>query len=182
MSENFLTQLSVIVLFLPLLGFVVTLLLGKKVPKIFFFEILVMFSGLVLAFVLLIGKLTSFPDARIVSEFKWIDMGSVPIIGSINIYLGVLIDDISALMIVVVYIVSFLVHFFSIDYMKDDIRYNRYFAYLGLFTFSMSGIVLTHNMLMMFMFWELVGLSSYLLIGFWFEKNLLQMLERKHLS
>lgn len=171
MSENFLTQLSVIVLFLPLLGFVVTLLLGKKVPKIFFFEILVMFSGLVLAFVLLIGKLTSFPDARIVSEFKWIDMGSVPIIGSINIYLGVLIDDISALMIVVVYIVSFLVHFFSIDYMKDDIRYNRYFAYLGLFTFSMSGIVLTHNMLMMFMFWELVGLSSYLLIGFWFEKK-----------
>jgi NADH-quinone oxidoreductase subunit L len=119
----------------------------------------------------LVGKLTSFADTRIVAEFKWIDMGNVPVFGSINIYLGMLIDDISALMIVVVYIISFLVHFFSIDYMKGDIRYNRYFAYLGLFTFSMSGIVLTHNMLMMYIFWELVGISSYLLIGFWYEKK-----------
>ncbi len=155
MSENFLIQLSVIILFLPLLGFVVTLLLGKKVKKIFFFEVFVLFTGLVLSSILLFGKLTSFADTRIISEFKWIDMGNVPVLGSINIYLGMLIDDISALMIVVVYIVSFLVHFFSIDYMKGDIRYNRYFAYLGLFTFSMSGIVLTHNMLMMYIFWEL---------------------------
>ena len=171
MSENFLIQLSVIILFLPLLGFVVTLLLGKKIKKIFFFEVFVLFTGLVLSAILLFGKLTSFADTRIISEFKWIDMGNVPILGSINIYLGMLIDDISALMIVVVYIVSFLVHFFSIDYMKGDIRYNRYFAYLGLFTFSMSGIVLTHNMLMMYIFWELVGISSYLLIGFWYEKK-----------
>ena len=55
--------------------------------------------------------------------------------------------------------------------MKGDERYNRYFAYLGIFTFSMNGIVLTHNILMMYIFWELVGLSSYLLIGFWFEKK-----------
>ena len=171
MSENFLIQLSVIILFLPLLGFIVTLLFGKKIPKIFFFEVLVLFVGLVLSAVLLVGKLTSFADASLIAEFKWIDMGSVPIIGEININLGMLIDDISALMIVVVYVVSFLVHFFSIDYMKGDIRYNRYFAYLGLFTFSMSGIVLTHNMLMMYIFWELVGISSYLLIGFWYEKK-----------
>ena len=171
MSENFLIQLSVIILFLPLLGFIVTLLLGKKIPKIFFFENFVLFVGLVLSVVLLIGKLTSFSDSSITAEFKWIDMGSVPVIGSINIYLGMLIDDISALMIVVVFIISFLVHFFSIDYMKGDIRYNRYFAYLGLFTFSMSGIVFTHNMLMMYIFWELVGISSYLLIGFWYEKK-----------
>ncbi len=171
MSENFLIQLSVIILFLPLLGFLVTLLFGKKIPKMFFFEVAVLFVGLVLSALLLFGKLTSYPDSSISAEFKWIDMGSVPVIGSINIYLGMLIDDISALMILVVYIVSFLVHFFSIDYMKGDIRYNRYFAYLGLFTFSMSGIVLTHNMLMMYIFWELVGVSSYLLIGFWYEKK-----------
>jgi NADH-quinone oxidoreductase subunit L len=171
MNENFLIQLSVIILFLPLLGFIVTLFLGKKVPKIFFFEVIVLFFGLVLSAILLIGKLTYFADTKIVSEFKWIDMGNVPVLGSINIYLGMLIDDISALMIVVVFIISFLVHFFSIDYMKGDIRYNRYFAYLGLFTFSMSGIVLTHNMLMMYIFWELVGISSYLLIGFWYEKK-----------
>jgi NADH-quinone oxidoreductase subunit L len=171
MTENLLINISIIILFLPLLGFIVTLLLGKKVKKIFFFELFVLFVGLVLSAILLIGKLTSFADAQIVSEFKWIDMGSVPVLGSINIYLGMLIDDISALMILVVYIISFLVHFFSMDYMKGDIRYNRYFAYLGLFTFSMSGIVLTHNMLMMYMFWELVGISSYLLIGFWYEKK-----------
>src|SRR4030066_1688009 len=171
MSESFLIQLSIIVLFLPLLGFVVTILFGKKIPKIFSFEIFLLFAGLVLSAILLVGKLTSFADTSITSEIKWIDMGNVPGFGSINIYLGMLIDDISALMIVVVYIVSFFVHFFSIDYMKGDIRYNRYFAYLGLFTFSMSGIVLTHNMLMMYIFWELVGISSYLLIGFWYEKK-----------
>jgi len=171
MSENFLIQLSVIILFLPLLGFIVTLLLGKKIPKIFFFEVFVLLVGLVLSAILLIGKLTSFADTSIIAEFKWIDMGNVPVIGSIKIYLGMLIDDISALMIVVVFIISFLVHFFSVDYMKGDIRYNRYFAYLGLFTFSMSGIVLTHNILMMYIFWELVGISSYLLIGFWYEKK-----------
>ncbi|MEJ2104383.1 MAG: NADH-quinone oxidoreductase subunit L [Ignavibacteriaceae bacterium] len=171
MSENFLVQLSVIILFLPLLGFVVTIFLGKKIPKIFFFEVFVLLVGLVLSAILLIGKLTTFSDVSITSEFKWIDMGNVPVVGSIKIYLGMLIDDISTLMILVVYIISFLVHFFSIDYMKGDIRYNRYFAYLGLFTFSMSGIVLTHNILMMYIFWELVGISSYLLIGFWYEKK-----------
>jgi len=171
MSESLLIQLSVIVLFIPLLGFVVTLFFGKKIPKIFLFEVSLLFVGLILSLIILIGKLTSFADTRIISEFKWIDMGNVPVIGSIKIYLGMLIDDISALMIVAVYIVSSLVHLFSVDYMKGDIRYNRYFAYLGLFTFSMSGIVLTHNMLMMYIFWELVGVSSYLLIGFWYEKK-----------
>jgi NADH-quinone oxidoreductase subunit L len=171
MTESLLINISVIVLFLPLVGFIVTLLFGKKIPKIFLFEIFLLFAGLALSIVLLYGKLSFFADTSITSEFKWIDMGNVPVLGSINIYLGMLIDDISALMIVVVYIVSFLVHFFSIDYMKGDIRYNRYFAYLGFFTFSMSGIVLTHNMLMMYIFWELVGISSYLLIGFWYEKK-----------
>ena len=171
MSESLLINISVIILCLPLLGFVVTIFLGKKIPKIFFFEIFVLLAGLVLSAVLLIGKLTTYGDVSITSQFKWIDMGNVPVVGSIKIYLGIMLDDISTMMILVVYIISFLVHFFSIDYMKGDIRYNRYFAYLGLFTFSMSGIVLTHNILMMYIFWELVGISSYLLIGFWYEKK-----------
>jgi len=171
MSESLLINISVIILCLPLLGFVVTIFLGKKIPKIFFFEIFVLLAGLVLSAVLLISKLTSYGDISITSQFKWIDMGNVPVVGSIKIYLGIMLDDISTMMILVVYIISFLVHFFSIDYMKGDIRYNRYFAYLGLFTFSMSGIVLTHNILMMYIFWELVGISSYLLIGFWYEKK-----------
>jgi NADH-quinone oxidoreductase subunit L len=91
--------------------------------------------------------------------------------GEIKITLGIILDNISVLMIVVVMIISSLVHIFSVEYMRGDPRYNRYFAYLGLFTFSMSGIVFTHNILMMYIFWELVGVSSYLLIGFWFEKK-----------
>jgi NADH-quinone oxidoreductase subunit L len=67
----------------------------------------------------------------------------------------------------VVTVISSLVHIFSIGYMKDDIRYSRYFAYLGFFTFSMLGIVLTNNFFTMYVFWELVGVSSYLLIGYW---------------
>ncbi|MEJ2506308.1 MAG: NADH-quinone oxidoreductase subunit L, partial [Ignavibacteriaceae bacterium] len=107
----------------------------------------------------------------ITSEFTWINLGNTPIMGEIKINLGILIDNISTLMMVVVMLISFLVHIFSIEYMRGDPRYNRYFASLGLFTFSMSGIVLTHNILMMYIFWELVGVSSYLLIGFWFEKK-----------
>ncbi|MBT8381960.1 MAG: NADH-quinone oxidoreductase subunit L, partial [Ignavibacteria bacterium] len=171
MNESLLINFAVVILFLPLLGFIVTLLLGKKVSKIFIFENLVMLIGLILSIVLLIAKVTTFNNVSISSEFMWIDMGDVPVIGQIQIFLGLLLDDISALMIFVVFLISFLVHFFSIDYMKGDIRYNRYFAYLGLFTFSMAGIVLTHNLLMMYIFWELVGVSSYLLIGFWFEKK-----------
>ncbi len=171
MSESLLVKYSVLILFLPLLGFIVTLLFGKKVPKIFIFENLAMFISLVLSGILLYVKLTSFADVDITSEFVWIDFGNVPVIGSITITLGILLDDISTLMIVIVMLISFLVHLFSVDYMKGDIRYNRYFAYLGLFTFSMAGIVITSNMLMMYIFWELVGISSYLLIGFWYEKK-----------
>ncbi len=67
--------------------------------------------------------------------------------------------------------VGFLVHLFSLAYMKDDSAKARYFCGLSLFMFSMTGIVLASNFIMMFIFWELVGLSSYLLIGHWYEKD-----------
>jgi NADH-quinone oxidoreductase subunit L len=82
-----------------------------------------------------------------------------------------MIDNITVIMLFVVNLISMLVHYFSIEYMHGDKRYTRYFAYLGLFTFSMLGIVLSNNLLGIYIFWELVGLSSYLLIGFWFEKD-----------
>lgn len=171
MTQELLIKFSIVILFLPLLGFIVTLLFGKRIPKIFLFENLVLFIGLVLSCILMITKLSTYLALDISSEVMWIDMGNVPVVGEIKIYLGLLLDNVSSIMIFVVYVVSFVVHLFSIDYMKGDIRYNRYFAYLGLFTFSMAGIVLTHNMLMMYIFWELVGISSYLLIGFWYEKK-----------
>ena len=170
MTESSLIQLSVVLLFLPLLGFTLTLFFGKKIKQMFWFENFVIFLGLIGSIVLAYQKLTFF-DHKITGEFTWIDLSGSSVLGAVKIELGVLIDNISAIMLVTVYIISFVVHVFSIDYMKGDIRYNRYFAYLGIFTFSMNGIVLTHNFLMMYIFWELVGLSSYLLIGFWYEKK-----------
>lgn len=171
MTENLLIQFAIIILFLPLLGFVVTLFLGSKVKKIFLFENFVLILAFILSVIMIFAKLNYYPQENIVSEFHWISLNNVPLFGTLNIDLGILVDNISVLMIFVVTLISMLVHIFSIAYMHGDKRYNRYFAYLGIFTFSMTGIVFTHDILMMYIFWELVGLSSYLLIGFWFEKK-----------
>ncbi len=171
MESQFLINTSLYVLFLPLLGFVVTLLLGKKVKSIYLFENFVLILTFIAAVIILYNKIVNFPDTRIISETVWFGFANTPLFGDISIKLGIMIDNITAIMLFVVALISMLVHLYSIAYMKGDERYNRYFAYLGIFTFSMNGIVLTHNILMMYIFWELVGLSSYLLIGFWFEKK-----------
>ena len=171
MTETVLIQLAGIILFLPLLGFIVTLLLGKKIKHIYNFENAIIIITFILAVVLAFIKLDYFPQNTVVGEFHWINLGNIPVFGQVSIDLGLMVDNIAALMIIVVSLISMLVHIFSIAYMKGDKRYNRYFAYLGIFTFSMNGIVFTHSILMMYIFWELVGLSSYLLIGFWYEKK-----------
>jgi NADH-quinone oxidoreductase subunit L len=83
---------------------------------------------------------------------------------------GIYLDNIAVLMLLVVTVVSFLVHIYSTGYMAGDAGVTRYFAMLGFFTFAMLGIVLSNNILLMFVFWELVGFSSYMLIGHWQEK------------
>jgi len=171
MNEILLVRLALIILFLPLLGFAVTLFLGKRINKIYLFENFVLIATFALSAVLMYVKLAMFKGSVISDEIEWINLGNLPVIGEQTIKLGIMIDNISAIMIFVVSLISLVVHLFSIEYMKGDIRYNRYFAYLGIFTFSMNGIVFTDNMLMMYIFWELVGLSSYLLIGFWYEKK-----------
>ncbi len=88
-----------------------------------------------------------------------------------KIEIGILIDSLTTIMLMVVTIVSLLVHIYSLGYMHGDPRYSRYFSYLSLFTFAMLGLVLANNYFMILIFWELVGLTSYLLIGFWFEKK-----------
>ena len=172
MSEYNYTLLALLVFFLPLLGFLVTILLGKKFSKIYLFEVAIITIVLILSIVIGFFKLGFQVDERIISQFTWIDLKSAGTpYTSFIIELGIVLDNISVIMLFVVSLVSTLVHYFSIAYMKGDPRFNRYFAYLGLFTFSMMGIVLTHNFLMMYIFWELVGVSSYLLIGFWYEKD-----------
>ncbi|MCL6097138.1 MAG: hypothetical protein M1391_01010 [Bacteroidetes bacterium] len=171
MNESLIVNLSIIILFLPLLGFATLIFLGKWVKKLHLFEVFILGLALILSIVVMYAKLSFYNVKDIVAAFTWISMGNAPAIGNINIELGIKIDNITAIMLVVVNLISFLVHMFSIEYMRGDKRYTRYFAYLGVFTFSMLGIVLTHNFLMMYIYWELVGLSSYLLIGFWFEKK-----------
>lgn len=92
-------------------------------------------------------------------------------IGDFQIKIGIELDGLARGMMLIVTGVGFLVHLFSLAYMKEDSALARYFCGLSLFMFSMTGIVLASNFLMMFMFWELVGLSSYLLIGHWYQKD-----------
>ena len=171
MSPELLIRLSLIILLLPLFSFLSLIFFGKRLSRQGdWLGTSVLFICLTLSFVVLYLKLTMFEEP-ISLTFKWLDFGNVPLIGFLQIYLGMVVDNLSAIMMVVVCIVSAFVHLFSIGYMKDDVRYSRYFAYLGIFTFSMLVIVLTNNFFTMYVGWELVGLSSYLLIGHWYEKK-----------
>lgn len=88
----------------------------------------------------------------------------------LHIDMGVLLDPISVMMLVVISTVSFMVHIYSLGYMKGERGFERFFSFLSLFTFSMLGLVLATNIFQMYIFWELVGVSSFLLIGFYYEK------------
>jgi NADH-quinone oxidoreductase subunit L len=88
----------------------------------------------------------------------------------LHIDLGVLLDPISVMMLIVITTVSFMVHVYSIGYMKGEKGYHRFFSFLSLFSFSMLGLVVATNIFQMYIFWELVGVSSYLLIGFYYER------------
>jgi NADH-quinone oxidoreductase subunit L len=98
-------------------------------------------------------------------QFDWLALTS-----SLVIRLGVYLDPISVMMLVVVSTVSLMVHIYSLGYMKGEMGFERFFAFLSLFTFSMLGLVLATNIFQMYIFWELVGVSSFLLIGFYYEK------------
>ena len=93
------------------------------------------------------------------------------VVGGLRMEIGFLIDGLSAMMMVVVTFVSLMVHIYTIGYMEEDAGYQRFFSYISLFTFSMLMLVMSNNMLQLFFGWEAVGLVSYLLIGFWYEKR-----------
>lgn len=92
-------------------------------------------------------------------------------IGELNISIGFLVDNLTALMLVVVSFVSLMVHIYTIGYMRDDKDYTKFFSYISLFTFSMFMLVMSNNFMQLFFGWEAVGLVSYLLIGFWHHKK-----------
>src|SRR6478609_3608789 len=92
-------------------------------------------------------------------------------LGSLQVDFGLKLDALSLMMLLIVTGVGSAIHIYSYGYMHDDPAFSRFFACLSLFTFSMLGIVLANNFLQLFIFWELVGVSSYLLIGFWYERS-----------
>ncbi|MDO8720310.1 MAG: NADH-quinone oxidoreductase subunit L [Polaromonas sp.] len=92
------------------------------------------------------------------------------VVGGLKMEVGFLVDGLTAMMMCVVTFVSLMVHIYTIGYMEEDEGYNRFFAYISLFTFSMLMLVMSNNLLQLFFGWEAVGLVSYLLIGFWFNK------------
>jgi len=164
--------LSLAVLLLPLAGFVLMMFFGKRLPRQGdWLETGISTIALGIALYVLYLKLTTMPDGVASLDFPWVNFHNLPGFGPLTIVLGFSLDNLSAIMMAVVMIISTLVHYFSIGYMEGDVRYSRYFGYLGLFTFSMLMIVLANNLLLLYVGWELVGISSYLLIGHWYEKK-----------
>lgn len=167
MAQNIILPLSIAILLVPMVSFIINIFFGNKLGKISgLIGTTILGIDLALAIFVAFTKLSTFADlALIQNKVEWFNLGS----SKINVGIG--IDNIAAIMLIVVTLISFLVHLFSTVYMEGDRRYPKFFAYLGLFTFSMLGIVIANNFLLMYIFWELVGISSYLLIGFWYEKD-----------
>jgi len=153
----------------PLIGFLINGLLIGRLGKRMISFIACASVGLSFIFgVIYFLDLLSLPtDSRLIESvfFTWIPSGHF------HVDISFLLDPLSAVMVLVVAGVSFLIHIYSIGYMHDDRGFGRYFAYLNLFVFAMLTLVLADNYLLMFVGWEGVGLCSYLLIGFWFEKK-----------
>lgn len=167
MTHDTLLTLSIFVLLTPLLSFLINIFFGNKLGRLSgVVGTTILGIDLLMAALIAFNKLVTYGGEHIIqTRFEWFSPGSYAI------SVGYGIDNIAAIMLMVVTLISFLVHLFSTIYMEGDRRYPKFYAYLGLFTFSMLGIVMANNFLMMYIFWELVGISSYLLIGFWYEKD-----------
>ncbi|NPA38832.1 MAG: NADH-quinone oxidoreductase subunit L [Thermodesulfobacteria bacterium] len=151
--------------FIPFFASMITLIFGKKYFKenSHWLPVLGVFTSFLISLKVLLdvihGKIYDF------DLYKWI------VAGHLKVGLGFLVDPLSIMMTCMVLSLSFLIHVYSIGYMHDDKGYYRFFSYISLFTFSMLMLVLSNNLLQLFLGWEAVGLCSYLLIGFWYEKR-----------
>lgn len=161
------------VLIIPLMVFLITGLFGKKIPAL---------SGILGTLGMLTAACLSYFAAYqyFVAGGRGVD-GLYPTVmafkqtwlqfsPSLSIDIGIMLDPISVMMLVVVTTVSLMVHLYSIGYMHGEERYATYYSFLSLFSFSMLGLVVSTNIFQMYMFWELVGVSSFLLVGFYFSK------------
>ena len=156
-----------LVLFAPLISFILSLLFGRIIGKngvivICILGMLLSFFGSIYVYyeVCLIGS------TCLITLYKWADLGLI------NIEISFYFDIIVSIMLLMVSFISLLVHIYSIEYMAHDPSFNRFMAYLSLFTFFMFMLVSSDNFLQMFFGWEGVGLASYLLISFWYTRYL----------
>lgn len=164
---------TILILALPVLSFLVLALAGMKMSH----RIAGALGTLSLGGVAVLSYLTAYNyftlprtaegvyPALTPWNFEWL-----PFTSSLHIDMGILLDPISVMMLVVISTVSLMVHIYSFGYMKGEVGFQRYYAFLSLFTFSMLGLVVATNIFQMYVFWELVGVSSYLLIGFYYTK------------
>ena len=150
--------------FAPLMGAIIAGFFGRQIGRTLSHWVTI--TGV---FVSMIASFTVLQDVLAGTRFNG-DLYTWAQIGSVKMAIGFLIDPLSATMMCVVTFVSLMVHIYTIGYMKDDDGYQRFFAYISLFTFSMMMLVMSNNFLQLFFGWEAVGLVSYLLIGFWFTR------------
>ncbi|MCI5706511.1 MAG: NADH-quinone oxidoreductase subunit L [Odoribacter sp.] len=165
-------EYTILILVLPLLTFLGLGLFGMKLRP----TVAGCIGSLSLAAITLLSYLTAgiyFTSPRVNGVFeKWLPYNFewLHFTDKLQIDLGILLDPISVMMLVVITTVSLMVHIYSLGYMKGERGFQRYYAFLSLFTFSMLGLVVAPNIFQMYIFWELVGVSSYLLIGFYYTK------------
>jgi len=151
----------------PLVGAIITGLFGRSVGRAGGHWITIIgvgvsfFLSLVVFWRIVIDGEASYNE----NLYTWLESGGIPF------QIGFLIDELSATMMVVVTFVSWMVHIYTVGYMRDDPGYQRFFSYISLFTFSMLMLVMANNFLQLFFGWEAVGLVSYLLIGFWYTRD-----------
>jgi len=150
---------------LPLLAFIVNILFGRKYIRDKAY--LISCTAVIGSFIVSVAILFDVIGGKTINEdlYTWV------VSGNFRVSVGFLIDQLTAVMLIVVTGVGSIIHIYSIGYMHGDKGYYRFFAYLSLFTFSMLMLVMANNFLLLYFGWEAVGLCSYLLIGFWFEKK-----------
>jgi NADH-quinone oxidoreductase subunit L len=165
MSTTLSPNLLLAIALAPLAGAVLAGFFGRRIGRAGAHRVTIL--GVLISFVLsaLVLRDVALHGARFdATIYEWM------VFGGLKMEVGFLIDGLSALMMVVVTFVSLMVHVYTIGYMADDPGYQRFFAYISLFTFSMLMLVMSNNFLQLFFGWEAVGLVSYLLIGFWYTR------------
>ena len=167
------TTLIALIPLLPLLSFTLIALVGRKnfpnlcgvLGTIALLTSFLLAATVAYDYFFVVGKVGGVYQQLIPLKIKWLEFSP-----GVSIDMGILLDPISVMMLVIVTFISLMVHFYSLGYMKGEERYATYYSFLGLFTFSMLGLVMSSNIFQIYIFWELVGVSSFLLIGYYFSK------------